>query len=69
MVGGTLAAFMTACVVGFLLSDEDLERRSQATDDQAGITVHETVHRLADGSVHPTMAADDCASDSVWSPA
>lgn len=29
MIGGTLAAFMTACVVGFLLSDEDLERRSR----------------------------------------
>lgn len=68
MVGGTLAAFMTACVVGFLLSDEDLERRSQAADDQAGITVRETVHRLTDGSVHATTA-DSSASDSVWSPA
>lgn len=29
MLGGTLAAFMTACVAGFLLSDEDLERREQ----------------------------------------
>ena len=28
MIGGTLAAFMTACVAGFLLSNEDLERRA-----------------------------------------
>lgn len=28
MIGGTLAAFMTACVAGFLLSDEDLVRRA-----------------------------------------
>ncbi|APZ96902.1 NupC/NupG family nucleoside CNT transporter [Fuerstiella marisgermanici] len=27
MAGGTLAAFMTACVAGFLLSDADLQRR------------------------------------------
>ena len=29
MIGGTLAAFMTACVAGFLLSDDDLLRRAE----------------------------------------
>ena len=34
MLGGTLAAFMTACVAGFLISDADLEHHPQPQQQQ-----------------------------------
>ena len=55
MIGGTLAAFMTACVVGFLLSDEDLERRAKKAVDRENAAVthsEQDLHRehvLRDG--------------------
>ena len=61
MVGGTLAAFMTACVAGFLLSDDDLQRRNtpgvSAEKNQTLDATDTTVGVLnADHQTHSAMA-------------
>ena len=57
MIGGTLAAFMTACVAGFLLSDDDLLRRAQERAAIRNVSVEQDHQQPAAVVVFATEAA------------
>lgn len=54
MIGGTLAAFMTACVAGFLLSDDDLLRREQERNSMRSVSVEQHLHQQPVDAVFAT---------------
>ena len=57
MLGGTLAAFMTACVAGVLLSDADVERRQLPLLPLAGVQVGPSDVEGGYSSVGPNVNA------------
>lgn len=73
MLGGTLAAFMTACVAGAILSDKDLERRAQQQATEKAADNGETAIGWSDAepnsyfvSFGPSKVNDSGSNELSW---